>query len=218
MSEAMSAWRRRTETPLMVAAALFLAAYAWRVLDPNLSDEWRLVCDAVLWSTWALFAIDYVARFTLADDRPRFFVRHLHDLAVVALPLLRPLRLLRLVALLGVLNQLAGRSLRGRVVIYIVGGTTLILFVAALAILDAERGAPGTQIATLGDALWWSFVTVTTVGYGDLVPVTGTGRLIAVGLMLAGIALVGTVTATLPHGWSNTSRQSSRAPKPKSSG
>jgi voltage-gated potassium channel len=83
------------------------------------------------------------------------------------------------------------------VVIYIVGGTTLILFVAALAILDAERGAPDTQIATLGDALWWSFVTVTTVGYGDTVPITATGRLIAVGLMLAGIALLGTVTATL---------------------
>jgi voltage-gated potassium channel len=197
MTEAMLAWRRRTEVPLMVAAVLFLAAYAWRVLDPNLSDGWRLACDAVLWSTWALFAIDYLARFALADNRPRFFVRHLHDLAVVALPLLRPLRLLRLVALLGVLNQLAGRSLRGRVVVYVTGGTMMVIGLAALAVLDAERGNADAQITTISDALWWSFVSVTTVGYGDLVPVTATGRLIAVGLMLAGITLLGTVTATL---------------------
>ena len=197
MSDAMLAWRRQIEVPLMVSACLFLAAYAWRVLDPGLSSGWQLVTDVVLWSTWVLFAVDYIARFVLAENRQRFFVRHLHDLAVVALPVLRPLRLLRLVALIGVLNQIAGRTLRGRVVIYVSGGTGLILFVAALATLDAERGAPGSQIATFSDALWWATVSATTVGYGDLVPVTTTGRFIAVGLMLAGIALLGTVTATL---------------------
>lgn len=193
----MSEWRQRTEAPLMVAAALFLAAYAWRVLDPQLDAGWRTLCDAVLWATWALFAMDYLARFALADDRSRFFVRHLHDLAVVALPLLRPLRLLRLVAFLGVLNELAGRSLRGRVVTYVVGGTTMILFVGALAVLDAEQDAPEAQITTFGDALWWAIVTTTTVGYGEMAPVTSAGRMVAVGLMLAGIALLGTVTATL---------------------
>ena len=197
MNRAAENWRRRTEAPLMVAALLFLAAYAWRVLDPNLSTGWRQLCDFILWVTWALFAIDYLARFMLAGDRSRFFVRHVHDLAVVALPLLRPLRLLRLVALLGVLNQLAGRSLRGRVATYVVGGTTMILFVAALAILDAERNAPNSQITTFSDALWWAIVTTTTVGYGDLAPVTTPGKLVAVGLMVAGIALLGTVTATL---------------------
>ena len=176
---------------------LFLEAYAWRVLDPNLSTGWQQLCDLVLWVTWALFAIDYLARFVLAGDRSRFFVRHLHDLAVVALPLLRPLRLLRLVALLGVLNQLAGRSLRGRVATYVIGGTRMILFIAALAILDAERKAPEAQITTFSDALWWAIVTTTTVGYGDFAQVTTPGKLVAVGLMLTGIALLGTVTATL---------------------
>ncbi len=50
---------------------------------------------------------------------------------------------------------------------------------------------------TLGDALWWSVVTATTVGYGDISPTTGEGRVIAVVLMLVGIAVIGAFTATL---------------------
>lgn len=63
--------------------------------------------------------------------------------------------------------------------------------------LDAERGTPGASIDSYGEALWWSAVTVTTVGYGDYSPVTAVGRAIAVGLMVAGIALLGVITATL---------------------
>src|SRR5665811_214856 len=75
--------------------------------------------------------------------------------------------------------------------------TSLILFVASLAVLDAERGAKSATITTFGDALWWAMTTVTTVGYGDRYPITTQGRFIAGGLMLAGIALLGIVTAAL---------------------
>jgi voltage-gated potassium channel len=118
------------------------------------------------------------------------------DLAAVALPMLRPLRLLTLVTVLGVLNRHAGGSLRGRVVVYIIGSTTLLLFVASLAMLDAERGAADATITTFGDSVWWALTTVTTVGYGDHFPVTVKGRFIAAGLMIGGIALLGVVTAT----------------------
>jgi voltage-gated potassium channel Kch len=67
----------------------------------------------------------------------------------------------------------------------------------SLAVLDAERGKPGANITTFGDALWWATTTVTTVGYGDRFPTTGQGRLIAGLLMLGGIALLGVVTASL---------------------
>lgn len=80
---------------------------------------------------------------------------------------------------------------------YAVTGTLLLVFVASLAMLDAERAAPSGNIKTFPDALWWAIATVTTVGYGDYAPTTGTGRCIAVGLMVAGIALLGVVTATL---------------------
>ena len=91
----------------------------------------------------------------------------------------------------------SGSAFRGRVVIYVAGAAALLVFVASLAVLDTERGAEGSSIETFGDALWWAFVTVTTVGYGDFFPVTFEGRLIAVGLMLGGIALLGVVTATI---------------------
>lgn len=142
------------------------------------------------------FVVDYLVRLALATELGKFFVRNIFDLLVVALPLLRPLRLLRLVTLLHVLNRHAGASLRGRVVVYVAGAASLILFVASLAILDAERGREGANIESFGDALWWALTTVTTVGYGDRFPVTGMGRAVAAGLMLSGIALIGVVTAT----------------------
>jgi voltage-gated potassium channel len=66
-----------------------------------------------------------------------------------------------------------------------------------VAALDAERDAPKANITTIGDALWWAATTVTTVGYGDRYPVTTTGRIIAVTLMVVGIALVGAITASI---------------------
>jgi voltage-gated potassium channel len=68
---------------------------------------------------------------------------------------------------------------------------------ASLAAYDAERGAPDATMTGYGDAVWWAFTTITTVGYGDQYPVTGPGRLVAVLLMLGGIALLGVVTAAV---------------------
>lgn len=190
-------WEERADWPLTVASVLFLVAYAWPVLDTGLSRPWLVTCEVVTWVTWSAFAVDYAARLVLAEDRWRFVRGHLLDLAVVVLPLLRPLRLLRLVTVLNVLNRYAGGALRGRVLTYVGSATALVMFMSAVALLDAERGHPDANVTDFPDALWWSFATVTTVGYGDRFPVTGTGRLIAAGLMLVGIALLGTVTASV---------------------
>lgn len=189
-------WNEVMEWPLMVTALAFLGAYAWPILQPSLSPALRQTCVAVAWAAWVAFAVDYGARVALADDRRRYAIRHLHDLAVIALPLLRPLRLLRLVSVVAVMNRRAGSSLRGRVAVYVAGGTALLSVVASLAMLDAERAAPDANITGIGDSLWWAVTTVTTVGYGDRYPTTAEGRAIAVALMVAGIALLGTVTAT----------------------
>lgn len=177
-------------------AVLFLGAYAWPILDPDQPSWGLLLCRVTTAVVWLAFVVDYGARLLLAGDRRAFVRSNLLDLAVIVLPLLRPLRLLRLVRVLTVLNRHASGSLRGRVLVYLVGATSLLLFVAALAILDAERGAERSNITSFSDALWWAFATVTTVGYGDRFPVTFGGRAVAAGLMLAGIALIGVVTAT----------------------
>lgn len=190
-------WEQTAEWPLTTASFLFLVAYAWPILDPDLARPWQITSDVVAWATWAAFAVDYVVRLALASDRAKFVRTHLLDLAVVVLPMLRPLRLLRLVTVLSVLNRYAGAALRGRVLTFVGSATVLVMMMAALAVLDAERDRPDANITQFGDAVWWSFATVTTVGYGDRFPVTTTGRAVAAGLMLVGIALLGTVTASV---------------------
>jgi voltage-gated potassium channel len=181
----------------MVAAVLFLLAYAVPIIYPD-SPSWVLDwCRWLSWITWAMFAVDIAVRLLLADQRLRYLAHHWYDVVVLALPLLRPLRLLRLIPLLSVLNRRARVRLRGRLAIYVAGGASLLAFCAALAVLDAERSNPDANITDFGDAIWWAITTMSTVGYGDRYPITGIGRLVAFGLMIGGIALLGTVTATL---------------------
>lgn len=155
------------------------------------------MCAVLINVSWGMFVVDYVVSLGLARQRWRWFVRHLLDLATIALPFLRPLRLLRLLQLFRVLQHSAGTAVRGRVTVYVVATTALLVFVSSLAMYDVEHTARGASITSFGDALWWSVVTITTVGYGDLTPVTVEGRLIASGVMVSGIALLGVVTATI---------------------
>ncbi|MCL1871354.1 MAG: potassium channel family protein [Promicromonosporaceae bacterium] len=190
-------WEARTELALAVAAVAFLLAYALPIVWQGTPTPARSWCRWVITVTWVAFGIDYVIRFVIAEHRWAFVKHNVIDLFALALPVLRPLRLLRLVALLAVLNRVGSTSLRGRVVTYVVGGTSLLVITGALAVTDAERGQPGANIANFGDGVWWAFATITTVGYGDRHPVTTTGRAVAIGLMVGGIALLGVVTATL---------------------
>ena len=189
-------WERATEWPLTGAAVVFLAAYTREVLantQGGTKDAAELVIDAV----WVLFGVDYLVRLALASSRSRWFLHHLPDLAVIALPILRPLRLLRLVTLVGIMQRSAGTALRGRITLYTAGSAALLISTSALATLDAERHEPGSSIRSFGQALWWALTTITTIGYGDTVPVSTQGRFIAALLMIGGVALIGVVTATL---------------------
>jgi voltage-gated potassium channel len=189
-----SRWKNIMEWPLTAAALIFLSAYAWSVIG-NLRGPNSALSELVMNSMWAVFAIDYVFNLLLAKPRGPWFLRNFHHLLIVALPVLRPMRLLRLVSLITILHRTAGRSLRGRITTYVSGSVVLLVIVAGLAVLDSEQNASGSNIRNIGDALWWAFVTITTVGYGDFYPVTVVGRLIAVGLMICGVALIGSVTA-----------------------
>ncbi|MGV8897056.1 MAG: potassium channel family protein [Rhodoglobus sp.] len=204
-------WKSLTEWPLAAAALIFLGAYAWTVLA-NISGPASAPLEFVMAAVWVFFTVDYVVSLALAKPRGRWFVTHLHDLLIVVLPALRPLRLLRLVTLISVLHRTAGSALRGRVTMYAVSASVLLVLVAGLAVLDAEQNVSGANITTFGDAIWWAFATITTVGYGDYFPVTLVGRLVAVGLMVSGIALLGTVTATIASWFIELVRQPEKMP------
>jgi voltage-gated potassium channel len=162
--------------------------------------------DAASYVIWALFIVEYVVKVTLAPDRWGYVRGHLIDLAVIAIPFLRPVRALRLLRLIrlswlgawavkGVRSAL--RVLRHRGLHFALLAVVILVFVGAAAELAFEARSPGSTIRNYGDALWWAAVTVTTVGYGDKVPITAAGRGVATVLMITGISLFGLLSATI---------------------
>ncbi|MFF3502617.1 potassium channel family protein [Streptomyces sp. NPDC003247] len=189
-------WERRTELPLAVASLVFLIMYAIQVLAQGLPGAWRDLCAAVMYLAWLMFVVDYGVRWRLSGQGLRFVPAHKLDTVVVLLPLLRPLRVVKVYEAVQRRHGEPRLSLYARVIAYAGVTTVLLGFACSLAVYDEERGAPGTQMHTFGDALWWACATLTTVGYGDVVPVTARGRVIAVGLMMCGLALLGAVTGS----------------------
>jgi voltage-gated potassium channel len=189
-------WEQRTEAPLFAASLLFLACYAARVLARGIDPLWRELALAVTLATWLAFAADYAVRLVLSGQRLRFVRTHWLDTVVLVLPLLRPLRMVRVYTAIQKRHDKPRLSLHARVMSY-AGLTSVLLGVSgALTVYAFERGAPGATIRTFGDAVWWTCSTLTTVGYGDVAPVTSWGRLVAAGMMACGLALLGAVTGS----------------------
>ena len=192
---ALKRFERSVEIPMLVLSVVFLVVLVLPILDTHLSRRWMDAISEADIVIWIIFAAEYVIRLVLAPYKLRFIWKNPLDLVVVAVPLLRPLRLARLARLarVGALTGLVSRRSRGRlhieIAVQVVLVAAVIVFVGAVGILDVERNAPGSNIQTFPDALWWAVTTVTTVGYGDKFPVTGQGRLIGTVVMLTGIAI-----------------------------
>ncbi|MFF2362535.1 potassium channel family protein [Streptomyces sp. NPDC058122] len=194
---AQARWELRTQRPLLVLAVAFALAYAVPIVDSDAARTVTFTCTVVEWVVWGAFAADYLVRLALAPQRRAFVRGHWMDLCAVILPMLQPLRLLRLVSTLTLVGRRARMASQIRLTTYVGGAVVGLLMFGSLAVLSVERDSPNGNIKTLGDAVWWSFTTMTTVGYGDHAPTTGMGRVLAVGLMLSGIALLGVVTANI---------------------
>ncbi|MEV0964883.1 MULTISPECIES: potassium channel family protein [unclassified Streptomyces] len=190
-------WEQRTELPLFYASLVFLAAYSVRILAHDVDVVWREVALATMLLMWFVFGADFVARLRLSGQRlPRFLRTRWLDAVVLLLPLLRPLRLVKLYTTLQRRRDQPVLSLYVRVIVYASLSAVLLGWAGALAVYHQERTAPGATILTFGDAVWWVCETLTTVGYGDVTPVTAWGRTVAVGLMVCGLALLGAVTGS----------------------
>lgn len=194
-----------TEGPMLVITILWLPI----LIIPLVRPVHGTVAEAfavIDYMVWALFAVEYMAKFALAPNRKLFFRTHLLDLLIVAVPFFRPARMGRLITLLrlGRIGVLAGGILeRGRKVMthkgvhFVLLAVAIIVFASAGLVTITERAAHGGNIHNLGQGLWWAMVTVTTVGYGDRYPVSPFGQGVAVMLMLVGIGLIGVLTATV---------------------
>lgn len=156
-----------------------------------------LATEIIIWLVWGAFLVDYIVRLVTITERKTWFWKHSYELIILAVPLLRPLRLVRLLTLINVFHRSTGSALRGKAVVFAGMFSVLLVYCGALAMLEAERSSANAVILSFGDAIWWAIVTITTVGYGDMYPVTELGKVIAVVLMMSGIVVIGILTAAL---------------------
>jgi voltage-gated potassium channel len=190
-------WEQATAWPGVAASALFLVIYSWNVLEEHKPRDLGIVLVSILLLIWLFFLVDFVVRLLLAEHKWRFIRRHPIDLLSVLLPVARPFRLLTGLFRLPGLRGNTASHLRRRVIIVAASFVVMFIYVIALAEFQVERYAQGSNIRSFGDAVWWACVTMATVGYGDYYPVTVPGRILAVVLMMGGVAIVGTASATI---------------------
>lgn len=195
-TERLQRWSQFTYWPLAIAAGIFLITYTAHVIG-DVHGEWAVATSTTIGIIWIMFIVDYVVKLRLSHPRRLWFRTHKFDLILALIPALRPVRLLDAFTRLTTFTRTAGNSIRARLLIYGVGSALLLVWYVSLIVLQFERWAPGATITTFGEAVWWAFCTVTTVGYGDYVPVTIPGRTAAVFLMAGGVVVVGLVVATI---------------------
>jgi voltage-gated potassium channel len=191
--ERLQHWVARTSRPLDLLALVFLAAiYGEWLFGEVAPGGWVVrIGNIMSWLVWLAFAVDYVVRLRLSPDRGDFVRTHKLDLLMVLLPFLRMVRVLLI--LRKSVTRIPTEQIASSLLLLAAGLVSL----GALTVWRLEYQAPDATITTIGRAFWWAMVTTTTVGYGDEYPVTAWGRVVAVLVMLVGIGLIGTVSATV---------------------
>ncbi|MDY6892340.1 MAG: ion channel [Chloroflexota bacterium] len=182
---------RLTELPLLILAfvmvPLLIGPFMW-----DMSPTEEAIFLALDTFIWAVFAIDLIVKVVVSPHKWAYLRKHWLEVLIVVVPFFRPLRLIRLF-LFGSRAFVGIRRLV-HVDFLLVYGIGLVI-IAATIVTTVEEGTQNAIIQSFPDALWWAVVTITTVGYGDMVPVTAAGRAIAFILMLGGIAFFSGITA-----------------------
>lgn len=195
MGDRYDAYARRTDHWMAVLAFVFLVVWSARVIfELSLPGPIKATMALVLTWIWVVFLADIIIRTVISKKSWRYLWTHPIDVIAVVIPAARPLKILTTFT-----QSAAFATSKGRLkTMQAVGmSVALLLWIGSVAVLAAERHVEESSINTFGDALWWAVVTVTTVGYGDFSPVSVEGRVIAVLMMLIGIALIGVVTASV---------------------
>ncbi len=191
---------RRTELPLMLASfalmPIITGLYFW-----DLSPVETRIYTVLEFAIWALFAIIFIIKLAIAPSKLSYLRRNWPEALLVLIPVLRPLRIIA--AIMFVVRDVS----RWR---HLVTFETLIAYgigivlLAATIVTTAEQNAVGANIQSFPDALYWSLVTVSTVGYGDHYPVTVVGKFTAVALMFFGIGIFAGIVAAIVSAFSDS--------------
>jgi voltage-gated potassium channel len=196
----------RLEWPVVVAALLTIPILV--IQESDFGEPWGTVATVLNWVTWVTFFGEAVVMLSVVPDRRKWLRHHLLDVAVVVFtPPFAPQawqngRLFRLVRLLRVFRVLALRrllSLEGMKYAAMVALGTVIIGGAVFSSVEENQGI------TTWDGIWWAITTVTTVGYGDIVPHSTSGRIIGISIMVVGIGFVALLTAFIADRFINLS-------------
>lgn len=189
---------------IMMILSLFVVIIAMIQLSIEVPTNINKVLAYVDFIVWLIFVADYGVRLVKAKNKKYFILHNKIDLLTI-LPfnsLFRALRVIKIVKVVRLLKITKGLAFLSRFTTkldafvktnnfnYVLSITVITIFVGAGLISIVEN-------MPFSDSIWWSFVTVTTVGYGDLSPTTSIGRIIASILMLVGIGFIGMLTGTI---------------------
>jgi voltage-gated potassium channel len=219
MTPALARWRAATDWPLLALAIGSLPVLLLEVKRDDLPHSNQVFIDVVNLVVLIAFAVDYVVELRLARNRGIYARSEYLSLLIVmaqaltllphleALGLLRSLRaarlvrpaaiLIRAIAIGGAASRDGRRVLREHAAGLALGVAAMTWLTSAAAFTVAEDVGVNGRLHSFSDALWWSSETITTVGYGDVYPITNTGRIIAGFTMLVGISTFALVTARI---------------------
>lgn len=190
---------------LALASIIFVILDLCSVIDLACSP-YKLIDSIIL----IIFTVDYAASFFISKNRKKFFKENIFDLIAIipfnsifsafrAFRLFRLIKLtkisklsrvVRVAAFFGIIKQKINDILKTNGFLYVLYANIALIIISSFVIMIVEK-------MSFSNSLWWSIVTCTTVGYGDIAPSSAIGRIIAVILMLFGIGLIGMLTGAI---------------------
>lgn len=187
---------------IFIAAVSVLSVFNTAlVIIPGIDPDAVNVVNIINLCLTIVFLFDFGYRITTAESRSYYMIHNWGWADLLAcLPGLRFLRLFRIFKAYRLLQKNGTRRIidhlsynRAESALYLLVFCVIIILEAgAFLVLSAESKAPDANITSASDALWWAYVTITTVGYGDRFPVTVTGRLVGILVMTTGVGIFGT--------------------------
>ncbi len=196
-----------------VLLILSILLFALLIGDFLFSLNWWLFTEALYLVLWITFVIEFVAKLLYAKDKLKYLRSEFLVIFIIIFPFLRPLKVFPATrwALVIFAQQIETRFplLKRLRVLEIILVSTILVVLSADLFLLFETGAD-TKFRTFGDALWFSVVSVATVGYGDVYPQSTPGRILASILIIFGFSVFGLVTATISSYFVEQNIQSGR--------